>query len=178
MAIIVERKRLSFWERLYLPQIVSGLFITFKNIFKPRVTLEYPDQSPVLPVGYRGAPTLVKDSEGREKCVSCQLCEFVCPSKAIRVTPGEISPDCEYSYIEKAPKDFKIDMLRCIFCGLCQEACPENAIVLQNEFSINGYSRGDFVRHKCDLYAAGGVMPDKIMKWKKVRDNAELGGNR
>ena len=71
MAIVVERKRLSFWEKLYLPQIVSGLFITFKNIFKPRVTLEYPDQSPVLPVGYRGAPTLVKDSQGREKCVSC-----------------------------------------------------------------------------------------------------------
>ena len=62
MAIVVERKRLSFWEKLYLPQIVSGLFITFKNIFKPRVTLEYPDQSPVLPVGYRGAPTLVKDA--------------------------------------------------------------------------------------------------------------------
>ena len=112
MAIVVERKRLSFWEKLYLPQIVSGLFITFKNIFKPRVTLEYPDQSPVLPVGYRGAPTLVKDSQGREKCVSCQLCEFVCPSKAIRVFPGPIPEDSEYAYIEKAPQDFQINMLR------------------------------------------------------------------
>ena len=176
MAVVVERKRLSFWERLYLPQIVSGLFITLKNIFKPRVTLEYPDQSPTLPVGYRGAPTLVKDSEGREKCVSCQLCEFVCPSKAIRVTPGAIDPNGEYSHVEKAPKEFQINMLRCIFCGLCQEACPEKAIVLQNEFSINGYSRGEFVRNKAALYAAGGVLPDKIKKWKKVRDNAELGG--
>ena len=176
MAIVVERKRLSFWERLYLPQIISGLYITFKNIFKPRVTLEYPDQSPVLPVGYRGAPTLVKDSQGREKCVSCQLCEFVCPSKAIRVTPGEISEDSENSHIEKAPKDFQINMLRCIFCGMCQEVCPEKAIVLQNEFSINGYSRDEFIRHKDELYARGGVHPDKIMKWKKVKDNAELGG--
>ncbi len=176
MAIVVERKRLSFWERLYMPQIVSGLFITLKNIFKPRVTLEYPDQSPVLPRGYRGAPTLVKDSQGREKCVSCQLCEFICPSKAIRVTPSEIPEDSEYAYIEKAPKDFQIDMLRCIFCGLCQEVCPEKAIVLQNEFSINGYSRGEFVRHKADLYAKGGVLPDKIMKWKKVKDNTELEG--
>lgn len=178
MAIVVERKRLSFWERLYMPQVVSGLFITIKNFFKPKVTLEYPDQSPVLPVGYRGAPTLVKDSQGREKCVSCQLCEFVCPSKAIRVTPGEISADSKYSFIEKAPQDFQINMLRCIFCGMCQEVCPEKAIVLQNEFSINGYSRGEFIRHKADLYKAGGVLPDKIMKWKKVKDNAELGGNR
>ena len=178
MAIVVERKRLSFWERLYMPQVVSGLFITIKNFFKPKVTLEYPDQSPVLPVGYRGAPTLVKDSQGREKCVSCQLCEFVCPSKAIRVTPGEIPADSKDTFIEKAPQDLQITKLRSKFTRMCQEVCPEKAIVLQNEFSINGYSRGEFIRHKADLYKAGGVLPDKIMKWKKVKDNAELGGNR
>ena len=92
MAIVVERKPLSLLERTYLPQIASGLWITLKNFFKPKVTLEYPDQRPVLPAGYRGAPTLVKDSYGREKCVSCQLCEFVCPSKAIKVTLRAIMP--------------------------------------------------------------------------------------
>ena len=121
---------------------------------------------------------LVKDSFGREKCVSCQLCEFVCPSKAIKVTPGEIDPSGEYAFIEKAPRDFEIDMLRCIYCGLCEDACPEKAIVLQNEFSINADSRAKFVRHKEELYALGGVLPDKIMKWKKVRDTAELEGGR
>ena len=117
-----------------------------------------------------------EDSYGREKCVSCQLCEFVCPSKAIKVTPGAIDPSSPYAFIEKAPKDFQIDMLRCIYCGLCEEVCPEKAIVLQKEFSINGDSRAKFVRHKCQLYANGGVMPDKIMKWKKVKDTAELEG--
>ena len=176
MAIVVERKPLSLLERTYLPQIASGLWITLKNFFKPKVTLEYPDQRPVLPAGYRGTPTLVKDSYGREKCVSCQLCEFVCPSKAIKVTPGEIDPSSDYAFIEKAPKDFEINMLRCIYCGLCQEVCPEKAIVLQNEFSINADSREKLIRHKVDLYARGGVMPDKIMKWKKVKDTAELEG--
>ena len=176
MAIVVERKPLSLLERTYLPQIASGLWITLKNFFKPKVTLEYPDQRPMLPAGYRGAPTLVKDSYGREKCVSCQLCEFVCQSKAINVTPGEIDPSSDYAFIEKAPKDFEINMLRCIYCGLCQEVCPEKAIVLQNEFSINADSREKLIRHKADLYARGGVMPDKIMKWKKVKDTAELEG--
>ena len=69
-------------------------------------------------------------------------------------------------------------MLRCIYCGLCEDACPEKAIVLQNEFSINADSRARFVRHKEELYALGGVLPDKIMKWKKVRDTAELEGGR
>lgn len=177
MAIVVERKKLSFLERTYLPQIVSGLYITFKNIFKPRVTLQYPDQTPVLPKGYRGAPTLVKDSHGREKCVSCQLCEFVCPPKAIKITPSEIPADSEYAFIEKAPAEFKIDMLRCIFCGLCEDACPERAIVLQNNFSLNSRTRAELVFNKAQLYEAGGVLPDKIKKWKRIKDNAELEGD-
>ena len=53
MAIVVERKPLSLLERTYLPQIASGLWITLKNFFKPKVTLEYPDQRPVLPAGPR-----------------------------------------------------------------------------------------------------------------------------
>lgn len=178
MALIVERKRLSWWERTYLPQIASGLYITLKTFFKPKITLEYPDQYPSLPAGYRGAPTLVKDSQGREKCVSCQLCEFVCPSKAIKIVPGEIPADSEYAYIEKAPLSFMIDMARCIFCGMCEEACPERAIVLQTEFSINGLTRSELLRDKRLLYEAGGILPDKQMKWKRVKDNFELEGSR
>lgn len=178
MAIIVERRRLSFWEKTYIPQIVSGLFITLKNMFRPKVTLEYPDQRPTLPAGYRGAPTLVRDDAGRTKCVSCQLCEFVCPAKAIKVTPGAIDADSPYAYIEKAPRAFEINMARCIFCGMCQEACPEKAIVLQNEFTVCSETRAGMLRNKTQLYAAGGVLPDKIKKWKKVKDTAELEGNR
>ena len=174
MAIVVERKRLNFFERLYLPQIVSGLIITLKNLFRPKVTLSYPDQRPTLPDGYRGGPTLVKDSQGRQKCVSCQLCEFVCPSKAIRITPGSIDPDGEYFYIEKAPKEFQINMLRCIFCGMCEEVCPEKAIVLQDNFTFAAQSREEMIFDKQRLYEAGGTLPDKIMKWKRVKDNADL----
>ena len=56
---------------------------------KPNETLEYPEARPPIPEGYRGVPTLVKDPNGREKCVSCQLCEFVCPPKAIRL-PSQV----------------------------------------------------------------------------------------
>ena len=126
MAVIpVERKPLTFAERTYIPQIVGGLRTTLKHFFRKPLTLEYPEQRPALPAGYRGVPTLVKDPNGREKCVSCQLCEFVCPPKAIRITPGEIPADAPTAHVEKAPKAFDIDMLRCIYCGLCQEVCPE-----------------------------------------------------
>ncbi|HAF58441.1 MAG TPA: NADH-quinone oxidoreductase subunit D, partial [Opitutae bacterium] len=72
--VVLERKPLSLSERTYLPQIVTGLKTTFSNMFKPKVTLQYPEERPVIPNDYRGVPTLVKDPNGREKCVSCQLC--------------------------------------------------------------------------------------------------------
>ena len=111
---------------------------------------------------------MVKDPNGREKCVSCQLCEFVCPPKAIRITPGAVPADQpERAHVEKAPQAFDIDMLRCIYCGLCQEVCPEEAIFLQNQFSLSGYSREELVFHKDKLYEIGGALPDQHHKWDK-----------
>ena len=172
---VLERKPLTWAERTYLPQILNGLRITFANIFKRKVTIEYPEQKPPIPPGYRGVPTLVKDPEGREKCVSCQLCEFVCPPKAIRITPGEIPPDAPTAHVEKAPKEFEIDMLRCIYCGLCQEVCPEEAIWLQTTYSVSGYTRGEFVNNKQKLYEMGGTLPDQHFKWEKKRRAAAHG---
>jgi NADH-quinone oxidoreductase subunit I len=167
MAKVLERKPLTFWERTYLPQILGGLRITFANIFRRSETLEYPEQRPQLPQGYRGAPTLVKDPNGREKCVSCQLCEFVCPPKAIRITPGEIPFNAPYAHVEKAPKEFDINMLRCIYCGLCEEVCPEEAIFLQDIYSITGTARNQLVHNKDKLYELGGTRPDTQHKWDK-----------
>ena len=173
---LVERKPLSLAEQTYLPQIVGGLKITMKNMLKPPVTLEYPDERPEIPTGYRGVPTLVKDPNGREKCVSCQLCEFVCPPKAIRITPGEIAEDSETAHVEKAPREFEINMLRCIYCGYCQEVCPEEAIFLQDIYSLSGFSREEMVFKKKKLYEIGGTLPDDHFKWDKKKA-AELSGN-
>jgi NADH-quinone oxidoreductase subunit I len=176
MAVIqVQRKPLTLAERTYLPQVISGLWTTMKHFLGPRVTLEYPEQRPVIPPGYRGVPTLVKDPHGREKCVSCQLCEFVCPPKAIRITPGEIPADATTAHVEKAPREFEINMLRCIYCGLCEEVCPEEAIVLQNVYSLCGYSRGELVNNKERLYELGGTLPDRHFKWDKKKAAAGSG---
>ncbi len=176
MAYVVERRPLSLSERLYLPQILAGMGITLKHMFQPKVTMEYPEQRPAIPPGYRGVPTLVKDPHGREKCVSCQLCEFVCPPKAIRITPGEIPADAPTAHVEKAPKEFEIDMLRCIYCGLCQEVCPEEAIWLQNQYSMSGYTRAEMVNNKARLYELGGTLPDEHFKWDKKKAAAETAG--
>ena len=106
MAIkVVERRPLTLAERTYLPQILAGLKVTWDNMVRPSVTLQYPEERPAIPQNYRGVPTLVMDPNGREKCVSCQLCEFVCPPKAIRITPGEIAPDAAERLDRPRPVD-------------------------------------------------------------------------
>ena len=166
MAIIpVQRRSLTLVERTYIPNLAGGLWTTIKRLVAPAETMEYPEQRPAIPPGYRGVPTLVKDPHGREKCVSCQLCEFVCPPKAIRITPGSVPAGAGIDQVEKAPQAFDIDMLRCIYCGLCEEVCPEEAIFLQNQYSMSGYSRAEMVNHKDRLYELGGTLPKPIHKW-------------
>ena len=95
MAITVPRPKLNWRERLYLPAIVTGLAITFKHfknllLGRTKVTMQYPEQNwdGNLPEYYRGAPALVRDEDGRVRCVACQLCEFICPPRAIKIIPG------------------------------------------------------------------------------------------
>jgi NADH-quinone oxidoreductase subunit I len=178
MAITVDRKPLTFWEKLYLPAIAGGLKVTLKHaygtLFQGKVvTMEYPEQKWTLPENYRGAPYLVKDQEGSTKCVSCQLCEFVCPPKAIRIAPpGEAGKTADRANAEKMPKEFEINMLRCIYCGFCQEVCPEEAIFLQKDYSIVGTNREEMIYNKEKLLSLGGTVGG-IQKWKHKLEEAK-----
>jgi len=174
--MIVNRQKLTFWERLYLPAILGGFKITARHLartlFKGETAAKkvsqgyYPEVPWTVGPGYRGAPYLVRDQEGKTKCVSCQLCEFICPPKAIRIVPpGPDGPPADRPNAEKIPLEFEIDMLRCIFCGFCQEVCPEEAIFLQKHYSLTGLSRQEMIYDKEKLLALGGTHAG-IQKWK------------
>ena len=174
--MIVKRAKLNWWERLYLPAIIGGLKVTLRHFFKKKITMQYPEEKWVVPEGYRGAPYLVRDQDGRTKCVSCQLCEFICPPKAIRITPPGPQGAPEVGNVEKAPKEFDINMLRCIFCGYCQEVCPEEAIFLMQDYSLTGITREEMIYNKEKLLELGGVHNDQTRKWKtKAREAQEQG---
>ncbi len=164
--MVVKRAQLNWIERLYLPAIFGGFKVTLRHFFRKKVTMQYPEEKWAVPDGYRGAPYLVRNPEGTIKCVACQLCEFVCPPKAIRVYPPGPANNAAVPNHEKAPREFEIDMLRCIFCGLCQEVCPEEAIFLMKDYSLTGNCREDLVNNKEKLLALGGVHQDQIRKWE------------
>jgi len=84
-----REKDLTFLERLYIPEIIKGLALTFKNMIRPKFTFEYPEEK-FIPAGvYRGRPVLVEESNGDERCVACGLCSRVCPALAIEVQAAE-----------------------------------------------------------------------------------------
>ncbi len=172
MSISVPRPKLTFAERFYFPAIIGGLAITLKHFRRmlfgrTKVTVQYPEQTldAEMPEHYRGAPALVKDVTGRLRCVACQLCEFICPPRAIKIEPGEISGSDKFAKVEKFPREFDIDMIRCIYCGMCEEVCPEQAIFLRKDYAITGTTRAEMVHDKEKLIEIGGVMHGVVLKW-------------
>ena len=138
--VIVKRKELSFWERLYLPEVFRGLSVTMQAIFRKKVTRQYPEEP--LPVNEvtRGQPRLVVNADDTIRCVSCGLCEAACPAYAITIDGQETD-----RFIEREPERFDIDMLRCILCGFCEEACPKDAILMSDELELAAFTREDLV---------------------------------
>lgn len=148
----VNKKPMTFMERLYLPSIAKGMAITFSHIFKKQPTIRYPEQKrPFSPV-FRGLHVLNRDAEGRENCTACGLCAVACPAEAITMEAAERLPGEENKYREeKYAAKYEINMLRCIFCGLCEEACPKDAIYLSETFTPASFTRESFIYGKKDL---------------------------
>src|SRR6476620_11261335 len=125
------KRKMTLWERLYFPEIFRGLSLTFKHIFKPKFTRQYPEEKWDAPDSFRGRPVLVLDDNGVERCVACGLCSRVCPPLAIEVQASETE-----LLKERYPVRFEINMLRCIFCGFCEEVCPDEAIVMSQDYEL------------------------------------------
>jgi NADH-quinone oxidoreductase subunit I len=149
---VMERKPMTFLESIYLWNIMKGMIITFKHIFKKKATISYPEEKrPFSPV-FRGLQILNRDEEGRERCTACGLCAVACPSEAITMEAAERKPGEESLYREeKYAARYEINMLRCIFCGLCEEACPKDAVYLSETFAPSNFSRSSFIYDKNDL---------------------------
>ena len=170
-------EEMSFWDRLYIPALIKGLFTTIKHIprSKRSTSYQYPeDQRSVDERNdrYRGIHKLTVDNQGNEKCVACFLCATACPANCIAIE-AESAPEGwqtgEGYQREKHPKSFEINMLRCIFCGYCVEACPEDAIQMtgitlpqyfretQQDEEILGRKRSDFIFNKEKLISNNSI---------------------
>lgn len=140
-----EERKLSFANKLYFPEVFKGMWFSFKHMFRPKVTIRYPEQRPTLGPEFRGRPVLVKEL-GQERCVACGLCARACPPLAISMQASETEDPKE-----RFPQMFEINMLRCIYCGFCEDVCPEEAIVMSDEYDFNFQKREEAIFGKDKL---------------------------
>ena len=150
-------KDLTFWEKIYIPEIVKGLSLTLRTMFKPKFTMEYPEVKFIPPASYRGRPVLVQENNGEERCVACGLCSRICPALAIEVQAGETDREKE-----RYPERFEINMIRCIFCGFCEDVCPEEAIVMSKDYELAFTDRKDAIYGKDKLLVPVIQLQDRI----------------
>lgn len=150
--LVLDEPQLGPAERLFIPQILGGMWTTLRHMVKSllghRLTVQYPEQERTLRVdNYRGVHRLNRDEDGRVACVACFMCATACPADCIHIEAEE-SP---WPDREKYPAKFDLDELRCIYCGMCEEACPVDAIELTHHFDLVGRSREEMILDKEEL---------------------------
>ena len=136
-------------KSLLLSELLSGMGLTLKYMFKPKVTLNYPYEKGPLSPRFRGEHALRRYPNGEERCIACKLCEAICPAQAITI---EAEPREDGS---RRTTRYDIDMTKCIYCGFCQEACPVDAIVEGPNFEFAAESREELYYNKEKLLANG-----------------------
>ncbi len=144
--------------------LVKGLGLTLRYMFRPKVTINYPFEKGPLSPRFRGEHALRRYPNGEERCIACKLCEAICPAQAITI---EAEPRADGS---RRTTRYDIDMLKCIYCGLCEEACPVDAIVEGPNFEYSTETREELLYDKQKLLANGDRWETEIAE--RLRVNA------
>ena len=129
----------------------AGFGVTLKQMFKPRVTGDYPTTKRPKPDRFHGRHVLNRYEDGMEKCIGCELCAGVCPAKCIYVRGADNPPDAPVSPGERYGFVYEINYLRCIHCDMCVEACPTEAITESKLFEFSFENRADAIYTKAEL---------------------------
>jgi NADH-quinone oxidoreductase subunit I len=141
-----------------LIELLEGMALTFRYMFKQPVTVNYPYEKGPLSPRFRGEHALRRYPNGEERCIACKLCEAVCPALAITI---EAESRADGS---RRTTRYDIDMTKCIYCGFCQEACPVDAIVEGPNFEFATETREELFYNKGKLLANGDRWEAEIAK--------------
>jgi len=139
----------SVFRTLFLTELLAGLSVTLRNLFRRKITLHYPEEKTPASPRFRGLHALRRYPNGEERCIACKLCEAVCPALAITIE-SEVAPDGT-----RRTTRYDIDLFKCIYCGFCEEACPVDAIVETRISEYHMENRGENIMTKDKLLAIG-----------------------
>jgi NADH-quinone oxidoreductase subunit I len=139
----------NFVKTFLMTELIKGLGVTIRNLFRKKVTVQYPEEKTPQSPRFRGLHALRRYPNGQERCIACKLCEAVCPALAITIE-SNVGEDGT-----RRTSRYDIDLFKCIYCGFCEEACPVDAIVETRIHEYHMEERGQNIMTKDKLLAVG-----------------------
>jgi NADH-quinone oxidoreductase subunit I len=135
----------NIWNAVWTP--VVGMRLTWRHLFMPSVTLQYPDERWELPSNSRMQLFVNMDD-----CIGCQQCERACPVNCITIEtvkalPEDVKETSTGHKMRLHVTRFDIDMAKCCYCNLCTVPCPTECIYMTPSFEDAAPDRFDLLYH-------------------------------
>ncbi|CAG36045.1 NuoI/complex I 23 kDa subunit family protein [Desulfotalea psychrophila] len=124
---------------LGLWSLIVGMRITAREFFTPKITVQYPHETEVMPARFRGHIELIGDEEGNTRCVACGMCVRACPSGCIKVSGEKLEGSKK-----KIATVYELDFTKCSLCGSCIESCNFGAIQFSRVYNHVSTKKEDF----------------------------------
>ena len=152
--------------------ILGAFAVGFRNVFKRRMTLRYPEQKLDIESGYTFDAKSNTGSAGfkgrhilyTDKCTGCSLCAIACENIADCIDMVQVEGSWPTN-----PKNImpQIDYGRCGFCGFCVDACPFDCLFMTPEYELSVTDKRKLVHTPFQL----AVFPEKKGDVKLIPDD-------
>jgi NADH-quinone oxidoreductase subunit I len=129
------------WEGIWT--VLVGMKITFKHLFVPNVTIQYPSVRVPMPDRVRNRLYVNMDD-----CIGCDQCARACPVSCISIDTVKSLPSEDLGITSNGKKKalwvtkFDIDFAKCCYCQLCVFPCPTECIYMTDVYEFSEYERG------------------------------------
>jgi len=133
---------LNIWTGL--STVAIGMKVTFKHLFVPAVTIQYPNVRPELPERERNRLYVNMDD-----CIGCDQCSRACPVSCIEIETVKGLPTDDIGKTSNGKKKalwvtkFNIDFAKCCYCQLCVFPCPTECIYMTDVYEFSEFNRND-----------------------------------
>lgn len=140
--------------------LILGMKITWLNLFRKKITEQYPENRDKLVMfdRFRGELIMPHNANNEHKCTACGICQMNCPNGTIRITT-KTETDEQTGKTKKVLDTYMYDLGSCIFCDLCVQTCPSDAITWSQAFEHSVYTRAKLDKK---LNREGSKMAEKV----------------